>query len=130
MRSTNRKRSLLVSGSVILLCLSIIVGMTWALFTDTQTVTNHLQAGDLDITLERIALSKTTLTPKGYLNTTDYTGSDAYEDFTNTTDAKWKNLVIFAVIVDYFMISSAIYGFCGLFSGYRHAPKMYIEFIV
>ena len=47
-----------------------------------------------------------------------------------STTPKWKNLVIFAVIVDYFMISSAIYGFCGLFSGYRHAPKMYIEFIV
>ena len=91
MRGTNRKRALIVSGSVILLCLTLIVGMTWALFTDTQTVTNHLQAGDLDITLERIALSKTTLTPKGYLNTTDYTGSDAYEDFTNTTDAN-KNV--------------------------------------
>ena len=86
MRSTNRKRSLMVSGSVILLCMSIIVGMTWALFTDTQVVSNHLQAGDLDITLERVGLSKTTLTSKGYLATTDYTRDQAYEDFTNTTD--------------------------------------------
>ena len=42
MRSTNRKRSLLVSGAVILLAMTIIVGMTWALFTDTQLVSNHL----------------------------------------------------------------------------------------
>ena len=47
MESTNRKRALLVSGSVILLCMTIIVGMTWALFTDTRTLTNHLKAGDL-----------------------------------------------------------------------------------
>ena len=53
MKSTNRKRALLVSASVILLCMTIIVGMTWALFTDTQKVTNHLQAGDLSITLKR-----------------------------------------------------------------------------
>ena len=52
MKSTNRKRALLVSASVILLCMTIIVGMTWALFTDTATVENHLQAGDLNITLE------------------------------------------------------------------------------
>lgn len=59
MRSTNRKRALLVSGSVILLCMTIIVGMTWALFTDTETVSNHLKAGDLDITLVRESLTKT-----------------------------------------------------------------------
>ena len=56
MKSTNRKRALLVSASVILLCMTIIVGMTWALFTDTQKVNNHLQAGDLSITLKRIPL--------------------------------------------------------------------------
>lgn len=61
MKSTNRKRALLVSASVILLCMTIIVGMTWALFTDTQKVSNHLQAGDLSITLKRLELTKTVL---------------------------------------------------------------------
>ena len=86
MRSTNRKRALLISSSVILLCLTVIVGMTWALFTDTQKVKNHLQAGDLDITLTRATLTKTTLDDQGYLKTygpdnfakdVDFSGNDA-----------------------------------------------------
>ena len=44
-----RKRALLISCSVILLCVSIIVGMTYALFTDSVSVNTHLQAGNLDI---------------------------------------------------------------------------------
>ena len=71
MRSTNRKRALLVSASVILLCMTIIVGMTWALFTDTKKATNHLQAGDLSITLKRTALTKTTLNAQGKLVTSE-----------------------------------------------------------
>lgn len=67
MKSTNRKRALLVSSAVILLCLTIILGTTWALFTDTQTVQNHLRAGDLDITLKRTELVKKTLDISGYL---------------------------------------------------------------
>lgn len=84
MRSTNRKRALIVSGSVILLCMSIVVGMTWALFTDTKTVTNHLVAGDLKITLNRTSLVKTTLDDKGYLVEQD--PITKVENFTNATD--------------------------------------------
>ena len=68
MKSTNRKKVLLISGSVILLCMSIIVGVTFALFTDTVTVDNHLQAGDLNITLLRKQLDTYSLDPlTGYL---------------------------------------------------------------
>ena len=67
MRSINRKRTLIVAGAVILLCTIVIVGMTYALFTDTETVKNHLQAGDLSITLKRTKLTKTTLDSEGYL---------------------------------------------------------------
>ena len=69
MGSTNRKRALIVSAAIILLALTIIVGMTWSLFTDTQGVTNHLKAGDLEITLTRKEFVKTTLNQKGYLET-------------------------------------------------------------
>ena len=86
MNSTNRKRTLLVSGAVILLCMSIIVGTTWALFTDTQKVTNHLKAGDLTATLTRIALTKKTLDDDGYLVETEVQKTtDAAVDFTNPT---------------------------------------------
>ena len=80
MSSTNRKRTLLVSGAVILLCMAIIFGMSYALFTDTETVGSHLKAGKLDITLERTKLTSTYLTNRGFLDTkTDTT----IKDFTN-----------------------------------------------
>ena len=69
MKRTNIQRTLLVSSSIILLCMTIIAGMTWALFTDTQTVSNHLQAGDIKITLKRTELTKTTLDAQGKLVT-------------------------------------------------------------
>ena len=84
MKSTNRKRALLVSASVILLCMTIIVGMTWALFTDTQTVSNHLQAGDLSITLKRTELTKTTLNAQGKLVTS--AADTTVVNFSNPTD--------------------------------------------
>lgn len=71
MKSTNRKRVLIVSGALILLCLTLIFGATLALFTDTQTVKNHLRAGDLDITLKRTELVKKTLDASGYLTWLD-----------------------------------------------------------
>ncbi len=87
MGSTNRKRALIVSGAVILLCMTIIVGMTWALFTDEKTVINHLQAGDLSITLKRTELVKTTLNTSGYLvESTVQRTTDDPVDFTNPTD--------------------------------------------
>ena len=84
MKSTNIKRALFVSASVIMLCMTIIVGMTWALFTDTQKVTNHLQAGDLSITLKRTELTKTTLNAQGKLVTSD--PDTTTKNFSNPTD--------------------------------------------
>ena len=86
MRSINRKRALIVAAAIILLSMTIITGMTWALFTDTQNVTNHLQAGDLKITLKRTELTKTTLNSQGFLVTepTDKT----VVTFSNPTDNK------------------------------------------
>jgi predicted ribosomally synthesized peptide with SipW-like signal peptide len=60
-RGTNRMRSLLISGAVVILALAVVAGMTWALFTDTITIQHHLKAGDLDITLERTKLVTTYL---------------------------------------------------------------------
>jgi predicted ribosomally synthesized peptide with SipW-like signal peptide len=64
--------------------MTIIVGMTWALFTDTQKVTNHLQAGDLSITLKRTELTKTTLNAQGKLVTSD--PDTTTKNFSNPTD--------------------------------------------
>lgn len=86
MIGANPKRVLLVSVSVILLCMSVISGMTWALFTDTQKVSNHLQAGDLAITLKRTELTKTTLNAAGYLVETQVQkATDEAVPFSNPT---------------------------------------------
>ena len=83
--STSRTRTLLVSSVVILLAMIVIVGVTWALFTDTQNVTNHLQAGDLSITLTRTELTKTTLNEEGYL--VELPTDTTVVDFSDPTEA-------------------------------------------
>lgn len=85
MRATNRKRALMVSGSVILLCLSLIVGTTYALFTDTNVMKQHLKAGNLEMKLERTALTKTYLDTTGRMVTVAYTPTEAEADFTAAT---------------------------------------------
>ena len=79
MRSTNRSRAMITSSAIILLCLTILVGMTVALFTDEEVVGNHLRAGDLNITLERTKLTSTYLTNLGRLDTIV---NDEVKDFT------------------------------------------------
>ena len=63
----NRKRVLLLSASMILLCMCVIVGATYALFTDTETVKNHLRAGNLDVKFERTNLEYTVLNDEGMM---------------------------------------------------------------
>lgn len=88
MRNTNRKRVLLVSGAVILLCMAVIVGTTWALFTDTDTVENHLQAGKLNLTLIRTHLKGVGLhSTTGYL--VDF--EDPQDVDLSSTDTATKN---------------------------------------
>lgn len=103
MRSTNRKRSLLVSGAIILLCMSVVIGATWALFTDTETVSNHLQAGDLQITLKRVGLTKTTLNALGYLEETTLTDAEAFKDFTEP-----NNENVFGITVENGVVTEKI----------------------
>lgn len=82
LRSTSRRRVLLISSAVILLCIMIITGMSYALFTDDEIVENHLKAGDLDVTLKRTKLVSTYLNSKGFMSTETDTEE---KDFTNDT---------------------------------------------
>lgn len=58
---TKKKRSVLLSVMTLVLCLALIAGGTYALFSDQVTLTNHLEAGTLDITLTRTNLVTTSL---------------------------------------------------------------------
>lgn len=65
-----KKRVLLISCSVIMLCICIIAGMSYALFTDSVSVGNHLQAGNLNVTLTRTNLEYSVLNDDGELAVT------------------------------------------------------------
>jgi predicted ribosomally synthesized peptide with SipW-like signal peptide len=71
------KRAVLVSLAVILLCMTLIIGVSLALFTDTETVRTHLRAGDLDVTLTRTGLEYSIVNADGELEKTVV--SDPYE---------------------------------------------------
>ena len=77
------KRALLIAGSLIMLCMSAVVGMTYALFTDSESVENHLRAGRLDVALVRTHLSYALLDEDGYLFESS---TDEPCDFTNVTE--------------------------------------------
>ncbi|MBQ8850435.1 MAG: hypothetical protein IJ011_08910 [Clostridia bacterium] len=74
-----RKRILLLSSSIILLCACLIAGATFALFTDGRTVSTHLKAGDLDALLVRETGYYTVLNDQGIM--TKHTVGE--KDFTN-----------------------------------------------
>jgi len=67
MTSAQKRKTLIVSSLIIMLCMAILAGSTFALFTETAKLTNHLQAGDLKAILRRTSLEKTTLDGDGYL---------------------------------------------------------------
>lgn len=67
--------------------MALVIGTAWALFSDTETVSTHLQAGTLDITLKRVGLTKTAVDSLGYLDHDQVIQSSANPpvDFTDTT---------------------------------------------
>lgn len=58
---TKKRRSVLMSAMTFMLCLALVAGGTYALFSDQVTLTTHLKAGTLDITLKRVNLVTTSL---------------------------------------------------------------------
>ena len=64
---TKKKRSVLLSVLITVLCLALVAGGTYALFSDEVRFEEHLQAGTLDITLFRTKLVKKALDEKGFL---------------------------------------------------------------
>ncbi len=79
-----RRRDILISCSIILLCLAIVVGVSYALFTDSVSVQNHLQAGTLDVDLYRTNLKYNVLdTEDGYFNEI---ADNSRVEFTDSTE--------------------------------------------
>ena len=76
------RRVALATAAIVLAALVLIVG-SYALFTDTITVSHHLQAGKLEATLTRKTLVGNTIDAKGYLS--DYEGEKDV-DFSGETE--------------------------------------------
>lgn len=79
----SRYRTALTACLIIMLCVAMLIGGTYALWTKDVTIGNHLTAGKLDVKLERIGLTKTYLDEEsGYL-TSD--SNDEVVDFSGVT---------------------------------------------
>ena len=82
---TKKQRAILLAVVTLVLCLALVAGGTYALFTAEARFVNHLQAGELKVKLERVALESFELDPNtGYM--VDVENTDTV-DFTNATAA-------------------------------------------
>ena len=78
------KMRILLSASVLgMLSISLLVGGTYALFSSTSSVKNHLKAGNLNVSLVRTRYSKTVIDKDGYLVTKE---NNETLDFTNANN--------------------------------------------
>ena len=90
-----KKRTLVLSCAIILLCTCLIVGGTYALLSESFDAHSHLVAGNLDIKLSRLNLTYPVLTEEGYLKyeTIDDTkGDGATEDGKDFSGASGENV--------------------------------------
>ena len=90
--SINKKRVLLIIGAIIILCISITAAVTYALFSDRESITNHLKAGDLDISLTRINLTYSVLSKEGYIQNVEITDDVDFSTPTKDTVFGVKSL--------------------------------------
>ena len=71
-------RTLLLAVSAIVLSVLLVLAGTYALFTDKSQISNHLQAGTLQMQLYRTSLTRRALDEKGYLKETTNTQEENF----------------------------------------------------
>lgn len=82
-----QRKAIVFACLSIVLCVATLIGGTLALFSSTSTVTSHLRAGKLQVTLERVGLTKYVYDDEaGAVAEKVYSEADAYVDFTASTD--------------------------------------------
>lgn len=87
-------RALLSAALMIMLSASIAVAGTYALFSDSVEVTNHLQAGTLKVGLERTNLTVRALDENGVLQTTTNANTVSFEEPNNSNIFDLDNKLI------------------------------------
>ena len=100
----NKIKTLLMSCVIMTLCAAMIVAGTFALWSDSVKVENHLTAGTMSVKLERISLTKTYLNNEtGKMATTTNT---TIVDFSNTNTS---NANVFDIANDEKVVPSSAY---------------------
>lgn len=84
MERISKKKLIVLSVAFILACICLLIGATFALFTESNTSSHHLYSGTLDIGLTRTNLKYKTINDLGYL--VENTVTDDI-DLTKTTHA-------------------------------------------
>ena len=82
-RAQDMMKSIIVAAVTIAICIGIVVACTYAIFTDKAVLQSHLEAGELDLKLERVLLSKRALNNAGEL--VDFEDDKRKIDFTEPT---------------------------------------------
>lgn len=73
---TKKTKALLLSTMTMMLCVVLISTATFALYTQTTTISHHLQAGKLELQLWRVGVAQHTMDDQGYLVTKTYGEQD------------------------------------------------------
>lgn len=81
----SRTRALLMSSVTIMLCMALLVGGTYALFSDTVELPTHLQAGTLKVKLIRTELKQRKVNEDGIVQTVEDATFGVPKDFTHAT---------------------------------------------
>ena len=83
----SKRLTLITACIAVILCIASLVGGTLALFSANVSVSNNvLQAGNLNVKLERISLQSTYLAENGTLVEGGVVNDSPAKDFTNTSD--------------------------------------------
>lgn len=99
---TKKTPVLLAACTTIMLCVALIAVGTYALFSDSLTVKNHLQAGTLQVKLERTALKWAELD-----NSTGYMKEGSNTNVVDFTQATNEN--IFGIAADTKIVPGCFY---------------------
>lgn len=75
-----KQRILVLSLVTVMLALAVVVAATYALFSETVTIHNHLQAGTLKVQLYRTSLTTNLLDDEGKLTVKTTTGDKEFTD--------------------------------------------------
>ena len=94
---SKKQRSVLLSVMTLVLCLALVAGGSYALFTDEETLENHLVAGTMDVTLVRTDLVTETLdNSTGFLVEKSVERGD-YADNVDYTNGKNRETNVFGL---------------------------------